>query len=172
MHVRLLAWVWLVVGRLPWVLLVVWRPLTRLLMVRQLTRVLVLVLGRLLWVALLIIALMRIALLTVAAAAALHRSVPPCAPRRRRALVWGQTRTMFANVVPNSKQSIHSATRSSGILLLQQQRSLIVQARKSSVLPTSESTHRRRDPGSQRSESDHCHILASGGQARPLRPAA
>ena len=85
MHVRLLAWVWLVVGRLPWVLLVVWRPLTRLLMVRQLTRVLVLVLGRLLWVALLIIALMRIALLTVAAAAALHRSVP-CAPRR---VLWG-----------------------------------------------------------------------------------
>ena len=81
MHVRLLAWVWLVVGRLPWVLLVVWRlpwvllvvwrPLTRLLMVRQLTRVLVLVLGRLLWVALLIIALMRIALLTVAT---LHRT--------------------------------------------------------------------------------------------------
>ena len=44
-----------------------------------------LVLGRLLWVALLIIALMRIALLTVAAAAALHRSVP-CAPRR---VLWG-----------------------------------------------------------------------------------
>ena len=77
MHVRLLAWVWLVVGRLPWVLLVVWRPLTRLLMVRQLTRVLVLVLGRLLWVALLIIALMRIALLTEAAAAALHRVPEP-----------------------------------------------------------------------------------------------
>ena len=93
MHVRLLAWVWLVVGRLPWVLLVVWRlpwvllvvwrPLTRLLMVRQLTRVLVLVLGRLLWVALLIIALMRIALLTVAAAAALHPSVPCAASTPR-----------------------------------------------------------------------------------------
>ena len=114
MHVRLLAWVWLVVGRLPWVLLVVWRPLTRLLMVRQLTRVLVLVLGRLLWVALLIIALMRIALLTVAAAA-LHPSVP-CAPRRvlwganTDHVAWGQTRTMFAlsNVVQNSKQSIHT----------------------------------------------------------------
>ena len=46
MPVRLLAWVWMVVGRLlAWVLLVVWRLLTRLLMVRQLTRVLVLVLG-------------------------------------------------------------------------------------------------------------------------------
>ena len=97
MHVRLLAWVWLVVGRLPWVLLVVWRPLTRLLMVRQLTRVLVLVLGRLLardcvalllWVALLIIALMRIALLTVAAAAALHLGVP-CAASLARCVAGG-----------------------------------------------------------------------------------
>ena len=106
MHVRLLAWVWLVVGRLPWVLLVVWRPLTRLLMVRQLTRVLVLVLGRLLWVALLIIALMRIALLTVAAAAALHRSVPrarrvDAASRRVGAntdhVAWGQKSFKIAN---------------------------------------------------------------------------
>ena len=107
MHVRLLAWVWLVVGRLPWVLLVVWRPLTRLLMVRQLTRVLVLVLGRLLardcvalllWVALLIIALLWITLLTVAAAAALHLTLPtlrwPCAcrvaVRRCRTLCGGK----------------------------------------------------------------------------------
>ena len=128
MHVRLLAWVWLVVGRLPWVLLVVWRPLTRLLMVRQLTRVLVLVLGRLLWVALLIIALMRIALLTVAAAAALHPSVPRCAPRR--VVSGANTDHVRANDVQNSKQSTHSATRSSGILLLLQQRSLISPGKK------------------------------------------
>jgi hypothetical protein len=101
MPVRLLAWVWMVVGRLlAWVLLVVWRLLTRLLMVRQLTRVLVLVLGRLrardcvalllrvaLLIALLRIALLRIALLTVAAlhCLSLTRSeVRRARPRRGR----------------------------------------------------------------------------------------
>ena len=88
-HVRLLACVWLVVGRLlAWVLLVVWRRLAWVLMVRLLARVLLLVRGRLLardrlalhhlslvgawllWVALLRITLLRITLLTVAA---LHR---------------------------------------------------------------------------------------------------
>ena len=89
MHVRLLAGVWLVVGRLlAWVLLVVWRLLAWVLMVRLLARVLLLVRGRLLardrlalhhlslvgawllWVALLWITLLWVALLTVAA---LHR---------------------------------------------------------------------------------------------------
>ena len=93
-HVRLLACVWLVVGRLlAGVLLVVWRRLAWVLMVRLLARVLLLVRGRLLardrlalhhlslvgawllWVALLWItplwvALLWVALLTVAA---LHR---------------------------------------------------------------------------------------------------
>ena len=88
-HVRLLAGVWLVVGRLlAWVLLVVWRLLAWVLMVRLLARVLLLVRGRLLardrlalhhlslvgawllWVALLWITLLWVALLTVAA---LHR---------------------------------------------------------------------------------------------------
>ena len=108
-HVRLLAGVWLVVGRLlagvllvvwrrlAWVLMVVWQLLTWVWLVRLLTRVLLLVLGRLLtrllardrlalhhlslvgawllWVALLWItplwvALLWVALLTVAA---LHR---------------------------------------------------------------------------------------------------
>ena len=93
-HVRLLAGVWLVVGRLlAWVLLVVWRLLAWVLMVRLLARVLLLVRGRLLardrlalhhlslvgawllWVALLWITLLWVALLWVAllTVAALHR---------------------------------------------------------------------------------------------------
>ena len=95
---RLLAWVLLVVWRrLAWVLMVVWQLLTWVWLVRLLTRVLLLVLGRLLtrllardrlalhhlslvgawllWVALLRITLLRITLLriTLLTVAALHR---------------------------------------------------------------------------------------------------
>ena len=117
-HVRLLACVWLVVGRLlAGVLLVVWRRLAWVLMVRLLARVLLLVLGRLLgwllardrlalhhlslvggwllWVALLRITLLRITLLTVAA---LHRRLACAAVVAWKSWLWGGEKSPWLNI--------------------------------------------------------------------------